>query len=186
MRACIRAAKGIESVRGRSMPPSSAKQRLFICATLAYAASLAVTSQTAGQNRDNAPRFESNVLPIFQANCIPCHSNQPQKGLDLRTAEGALKGGESGPAIVPGSSARSLLFAKVSSGAMPMSGRKLTSEELEIIRRWIDAGALKQGEDAVGKQLSANQVSEREILVTILHVKCLVCHDRRNQEGNLE
>ena len=53
---------------------------------------------------------------------------------DLRTVEGAVKGGEAGPAIVPGSSAQSLLFAKVSSGAMPISGKKLTSDELETIR----------------------------------------------------
>src|SRR5439155_10391220 len=109
-------------------------------------------------------------------------------GLDLRTVEGAVKGGEGGPAIVPGSSAQSLLFAKVSSGAMPISGKKLTSDELETIRRWIDAGALKQGEDAEAarKQLPVKQVSEREVMVTILHVKCLVCHDRRNPEGGLE
>src|SRR5260221_10287496 len=99
------------------------KKKFFACTLLTCAASLGFISGAAGQKSDKIPRFEPDVLPIFQANCSVCHSNQPQKGLDLRTAEGAVKGGESGPAIVPGSSAQSLLFAKVSSGSMPMSGK---------------------------------------------------------------
>ena len=99
-----------------------------------------------------------------------------------------LKGGETGPAIVPGSAARSLLFEKVSSGVMPVGEKKLSTQEIETIRGWIDAGGPKQGEnpEALKEQLNAKQVTEREIMVTILHVKCIVCHGKQIREGGLD
>src|SRR5262245_40262120 len=48
-------------------------------------------------------QFEKDVLPIFEANCAKCHSgSSPQGRLDVRTRTSLLKGGNSGPAIVPG------------------------------------------------------------------------------------
>jgi hypothetical protein len=80
------------------------------------------------------PRFESEILPIFHAKCLMCHGDTKQKGLDLRTRDLALKGGESGAAIVPGSARESLLFQKVASGAMPLGGEKLKDEEIWVIQ----------------------------------------------------
>ena len=52
-------------------------------------------------------RFESDILPIFEAKCLACHGEKlQQNGLDLRTRESVLKGGESGPAVEPGSGRR--------------------------------------------------------------------------------
>ena len=141
-----------------------------------------------GQETQKDPRFESHILPIFQSNCLLCHGEKiQQNGLDLRTRESVLRGGETGPAIVPGSVAESLLFEKVSSGEMPTGGEKLSAQKIEVIRRWIDAGGLKEGEtlETARKQPKANQVTEREVMVTILHLKCLVCHGKRKQEGEL-
>src|SRR6476659_9479804 len=72
------------------------------------------------------PKFQSEVLPIFATHCLGCHSGpKPQAGLDLRTRETLLKGGKSGPAIVPGTSEKSLLLEKVISRSMPPIEPKL-------------------------------------------------------------
>src|SRR6516165_4554183 len=119
---------------------------------LSVSAILTVVGLTFGAASDRsgeAPRFESDVLPIFQGKCLACHGeNVKQKGLDLRTRDSLLRGGESAPAIVPGSAKESLLFQKIFSGAMPLGGSKLSSQEIDLIRRWIDSGGLKVGEDA--------------------------------------
>jgi len=64
--------------------------------------------------------------------------------LDLRTRESALKGGEHGPALVPGNPGESRMFRLVSGmekPAMPMDGTKLTPDQIQAIRDWIDQGA---------------------------------------------
>src|SRR5262245_13133290 len=63
------------------------------------------------------PRFEKDVLPVLTAACLKCHgADRPKAKLDLRTLTGMLKGGDSGPAIVPGSSDRSLLYQMIHKG----------------------------------------------------------------------
>ena len=137
---------------------------------------------------EEIPRFESHVAPIFQARCLICHGDDMQQnGLDLRTRDSVLRGGESGSAIVPGSAAKSLLFEQISSGAMPMSGSPLNDEDIELIRQWIDRGALIEGEDVQeASQHMSTMISETEIMVPILHVKCIVCHGKQIKEGGLD
>ena len=119
----------------------------LLCALFGLGALFASFSWAQGERSAKFPRFEADILPIFQANCLVCHGeNLRQNGLDLRTRASVLKGGETGPAIVPGSAARSLLFEKVSSGVMPVGEKKLSTQEIETIRGWIDAGGPKQGE----------------------------------------
>src|SRR5215469_13492036 len=63
---------------------------------------------------DGVPRFQDDVRPLLQAKCVRCHGEKPRKaGLDLSTPAGILKGGESGPAAVPGKADGSPLFEKV-------------------------------------------------------------------------
>ena len=134
------------------------------------------------------PRFESHIAPILAANCAVCHGEEsPQAELDVRTREALLVGGKSGPALVPGAPVDSLLLQKTASGAMPMGDNTLKPAEVELIRRWIEGGALLVGEGAVaGVDGAHGQVSPREILVTTINVKCLLCHGRRRQEGGLD
>ena len=136
-----------------------------------------------------APRFESDILPIFENNCFFCHGDGIQEaGLDLRTPGSVLKGGGSGPAVTPGAAENSLLFEKVVSGEMPLGGNKLDSGEIELIGRWIDSGASIEAEDfgRLDAQANPGHPGEREVLVTILAVKCLSCHGRRIQQGELD
>ena len=61
-------------------------------------------------------------------------------GLDLSSREGALLGGNSGPALEPGEPGQSLLYEKVRSGEMPPNG-PLSKAEVDLVRHWIDQGA---------------------------------------------
>jgi hypothetical protein len=97
----------------------------------------------AAQAADRTPLFEADVLPILSAHCLKCHgANKPKAGLDLRTPSGMLRGGESGPALVPGSAAKSLLFEMVRKGEMPpRKAAKLTTEQVALLKTWIERGA---------------------------------------------
>ena len=145
------------------------------------------TSLPGGSDTD--PRFETEVAPILEANCLACHgSSMQQAGLDLRSRESILRGGKSGPAVVAGEPLRSLLLEKVSSGSMPPGDGILTPDQNELIRHWIESGALRQGEkvESSPKIEKHEEVGGREIAVTILNVKCLLCHGRRTQQGGLD
>src|SRR5262249_54517994 len=63
-------------------------------------------------------------------------------GLDLRTKGAMLKGGDSGPALTPGSADESLLFDLVSRGEMPPKREgRLSVAQVALIRDWLNAGA---------------------------------------------
>src|SRR5438105_12404513 len=97
--------------------------------------------------------FEKEILPVLKNNCLACHNQTKAKAdLVLENPQTILKGGESGPAVVPGKSPESLLL-KVASHqekpSMPPKDNKvnaldLTPEQLGLIKLWIDQGA--QGE----------------------------------------
>src|SRR5207249_11059188 len=76
------------------------------------------------------PLFEKDVLPILESKCLRCHGKDLQKAdLDLRSKAGLLKGGESGPAISPGSPEDSLLWIKIAANKLSPSKNKQTDSE---------------------------------------------------------
>jgi hypothetical protein len=87
--------------------------------------------------------FEKDVRPIFKAFCFDCHGAEAEHkgGLDLRLRRLVAKGGETGPAIVPGDAAKSLLIEKLRAGEMPPSEKKVPAEQIARIEAWIAAGA---------------------------------------------
>lgn len=90
------------------------------------------------------PDFEKEVLPLLKAKCTKCHGDRSTGGrLDIRTKEAMLKGGASGPAIVPGKAEKSLLVELVFYNEMPPKREKnrMTQEELQLLKAWIDGGA---------------------------------------------
>jgi hypothetical protein len=110
--------------------------RAFECGLLV--ASLAVGSTSA----DDAPDFQKDVLPIFEAKCIRCHGTKRRGGkLDMRTVDSLLSGGESGPAFKKGNSRKSLLIELIHYNEMPPKKEfpKVVIAELELLRKWIDA-----------------------------------------------
>ena len=88
--------------------------------------------------------FETKVRPVLFAQCLGCHGETRQTaGLRLDSREAMLKGGQRGPAIVPGKPDDSLLvraIRHVGDVRMP-PGQRLKPEEIEAIAAWIAAGA---------------------------------------------
>jgi hypothetical protein len=87
---------------------------------------------------------EPVAVTILERRCVSCHSAADKKGgLSLATAKEILTGGESGPALVPGNAAGSLLLDYISGEKpeMPKSGPPLTAEEVAAIKVWISSGA---------------------------------------------
>ncbi|MEO6751635.1 MAG: DUF1549 domain-containing protein, partial [Chthoniobacteraceae bacterium] len=103
--------------------------------------------------------FESKVRPLLEDHCFDCHGEDKQKNkLRLDTAVGILRGGESGePLLVRGLSAESYLIKRVTSQnakeVMPPKGERLTTEQIETLRKWIDQGAAMPGADAAAASL---------------------------------
>jgi hypothetical protein len=94
--------------------------------------------------------FEKDVLPLLQGKCVRCHGGAKQKAdLDLRSKAGLLKGGESGPALVPGSPEKSLLWVQIAGDKMPPEGEKLTEAQKTLVQAWIAGGARDDGTAAV-------------------------------------
>jgi hypothetical protein len=93
--------------------------------------------------------FERDVRPILKAQCFECHGEGKKlKGsLDLRLRRFLDAGGDTGPAIVPGKAANSLLIERVRSGEMPPGKRKLTAAEVAVLEQWIDAGGKVEREE---------------------------------------
>ena len=113
---------------------------LFPVFLLALArAALAATPPTA----ENV--FAQQVRPLLENKCFQCHGAEKQKGrlrLDSRAA--ILKGGETGPAIIPGDAAKSLLLQAVRHAtkdlAMPPK-EKLADKDIAALEAWVKEGA---------------------------------------------
>src|SRR4051812_28307801 len=106
-------------------------RHVFPILVAAFAVSRAVAA--------DAPAFNADVRPIFQAYCTECHGEaaKPKGGLDLRLRRLALKGGDSGPALVAGKPGESLLLERVTKGEMPPRKKKLSAAQVETLRRWV-------------------------------------------------
>ena len=108
-------------------------------AILALIAVAPVLAQTA-----NKVSFPRDIAPVLKQKCMECHGQAPlAANLDLRTRDTALRGGDHGPAFVPGAAAGSHLYRRLTGQEqpqMPMGGR-LTDGEISAIKDWIDAGA---------------------------------------------
>ena len=160
------------SARSTECPPRTSAR---VVACVALVAVAAATARAA-----DAPRFESDVLPLFERQCFVCHGSEPpQAGLNLRSPESLLKGGKSGPAIVAGNSQSSLLVAKIASGSMPPGNDKLETNQIELIRRWIDEGI---GDST---RAEARLVTERDVL-PVFQMRCVTCHGKRLKEAGLD
>ena len=90
--------------------------------------------------------FEKRVRPILANRCFACHgphAGEGQAGLRLDSMAGILKGGRSGPAVVPGSAAQSLLIHAINHDTllqMPPKS-KLPLGEIAVLTKWVDTGA---------------------------------------------
>jgi len=91
--------------------------------------------------------FEKNIRPILVKECYTCHASTAEKikgGLTLDTREGIRKGGNSGPAVVPGDVKKSLLLQAIQQSQeelkMPPK-KKLADDVIADFQKWIAMGA---------------------------------------------
>lgn len=97
------------------------------------------------QKRDSLAFFENHVRPILVEHCLKCHGPQKsESGLRLDQRAKVLKGGESGPAVVPGDPSKSLLLQAIRhEGGLAMPPKaKLEAPKIAAIERWIKEGAV--------------------------------------------
>jgi len=88
--------------------------------------------------------FRDKVAPILERRCVYCHGGATPKGnLSLSTAAAALKGGDSGPAVVPGKPEESVLLDMIAGDPpeMPKKDKPLSKDEVAVIQTWIERGA---------------------------------------------
>jgi mono/diheme cytochrome c family protein len=181
----LRARKTCAQLRGR--------RALFLTGallTICAAPSLAATAVT----------FDHDIRPFFEQACSKCHGDgMAMAGLKLTSESAVLQGGKSGPAIVPGKSGDSLLLKRIlgltDAPRMPMGGNPLSSDQVALIRQWIDQTDFTAARRATPKSAAAPTStalnSERQSPLfadqvrPILASRCYGCHGPDNQQAGL-
>ena len=129
-----------------------------------------------------SPTYEEAVAPILERHCVECHRTDARKGdLDLSSAEGLLRGGESGPVLRAGEPDQSLLVEMIENGEMPKKGDPPTDAEREILRDWIAGGARFRNRP----RLADDPPHQHEILPIFL-LRCTACHGAQPRDGGLD
>jgi hypothetical protein len=98
-----------------------------------------------GADNESLAFFENEIRPLLVQRCIKCHgSKKAESDLRLDALANVIKGGDSGPAIVPGKPAESLIVKAVRhEGDLKMPPKaKLTDHEIAVLVRWIESGAV--------------------------------------------
>ncbi|MEQ8851928.1 DUF1553 domain-containing protein [Gimesia sp.] len=88
--------------------------------------------------------FEKRIRPLLIAECYDCHSEDSvESGLRVDSLSGLIRGGERGPALVPGKPKESLLISAVQhSGQLHMPLKdKLSQKAIADLIQWVEAGA---------------------------------------------
>lgn len=105
----------------------------------------AVCLQADGIGSDADQHFADKVKPLLESRCISCHGPDKVKGgLRLDSRDAAIKGGDAGPAVVPGKPSESLLLQAVlhSKKDLEMPPKeKLTARDIAVLEQWIREGA---------------------------------------------
>ena len=123
--------------------------------TIASLVLTALSFRNEPSSAEESVDYLDQIRPIFEAHCTECHDQtSPKARLRLDTPEGILRGGDSGePVFVPGKSAASLLIKLVTSEdpdeVMPAEGQHLSTQQVDLLRAWIDQGATMPGNDGV-------------------------------------
>ena len=147
--------------------------------TLVFSLLLSLVGNSAFAN-EREEFFEARIRPLLVSRCVECHGSLTQEGkLHLDHLAAALKGGESGPALIPGNAQDSLLYQAISQThdtlAMPPDD-SLSNDEIGAIRKWIDDGAVWP--------VSKIEFFQRNVFNT-LNRSCIKCHDEQSKAGDL-
>jgi mono/diheme cytochrome c family protein len=137
-----------EKVSSGEMPPAK-KDRLTAAELESIRRWIETGAVAPTDNKTPDAVSQHGVIPILLRRCTVCHGAQRQEaGLDLRTKASMMRGGKSGPAIVPGKPHDSLIVKKLRAGEMPpitrlieVSIKPIEAAETEVLTNWIARGA---------------------------------------------
>jgi hypothetical protein len=127
------------------------------CATLLLAAA---GEKSGPLSSASAELFTSKIRPVIADVCLQCHSgDKPENGLRLDSRAALLRGGDSGPPVVPGKPDESLLVKAVRrSGDLQMPpDDKLSDETIKEFEDWVRGGAEWSGGDLVASKPAAEK-----------------------------
>ena len=106
----------------------------------------AETNTPSAFSREQVEFYEKKVQPILEQNCYKCHSHQAEKikgGFVLDSREALLRGGDTGPAVVPGDAEKSLLIKAVrhvdEDLQMPPK-KRLADADISTLTEWVKLG----------------------------------------------
>ena len=86
--------------------------------------------------------FSTHIAPIFAKRCVACHNTRTASGrLNMDSFAAIMKGGESGASFDGHDPESSILFSMIADGSMPKDADPLSKEQIDVIRKWISAGA---------------------------------------------
>jgi formylglycine-generating enzyme required for sulfatase activity/mono/diheme cytochrome c family protein len=132
--------------------------------------------------------FALDVKPLLESTCLSCHGPEKPKGdLQLMSRALAIKGGENGPALVPGKPADSKLYTSTVLPAdhddiMPPKGDVLNKTQAEVLRKWIEQGAEWPEDITLTKTTRIDFVKDVQ---PILELNCVACHRDGHDKGGL-
>jgi mono/diheme cytochrome c family protein len=198
------------NVRNSERERAASRRLVKLVASVTVAAALTastVWTQTPAPARPDAQGgqfYAKRVQPIFQKNCYACHTGGQAAGLRVDSRAALLKGGESGPALVPGEPAKSLLIEAVQQTGdvrMPKGGH-LTPAEIDDLIAWVKMGAPWADDAAAGSgtadmaakpagrdipaaaasEAAGNDFFENKIR-PILAERCYACHTAAQSGG---
>ena len=118
---------------------------LIACATVAFAAQSKPAAKAPAAKKPASVTFK-DVQPIFNENCIGCHSGERARaGIDFSTYQGVMNGSDDGPIVKKGAPKHSLLIEALRglNGVRQMPPRRdpLSEDKIALIEKWIATGA---------------------------------------------
>ena len=106
-----------------------------------------VSAQAQEKKKIEKITYDDHVRPILQQKCFSCHNPDKKSGdLDLTNYINLMQGGGSGEVVEPGDAGASYLYLLItheSEPYMPPESPKMADKTLEVVRKWIDGGALE-------------------------------------------
>ena len=112
--------------------------------------------------------YQTEIEPIFYDKCSGCHtSGGSSGGLDLTSYSTLMAGGNSGASILPGDHQNSLLWKRINDGSMPPSSNNVSPSKVELVKKWINEGALANPPSANNPPETFNWLSAEKDTIKI-------------------
>lgn len=98
-------------------------------------------SGDAGAPMEGGVSFETAVAPMLMSKCGRCHVSAARGGFQMANFEELMRGTDGGRVVLPGNGDGSRIVQVIEEGDMPRGGARVTDEELESLKTWINQGA---------------------------------------------